>query len=179
MSSPVPSSDSGSIAEAAAHWLARRANGFTPDEQAAFAAWLAADYRHRAAFAEIDFTPATPQRPAPDHARAAARLHLRRRRFTSVAGGLAAAVALALAAIPLLLPDEHIQFVDLPLGEAITHFNQPGSPRLVLADPALAALRVTGAFRTDRPKEFLRALESAHRLRARRDPSGHLVLSRP
>jgi len=92
---------------------------------------------------------------------------------------LAAAVALALAAIPLLIPDEHIQFVDLPLGEAIAHFNQPGSPRLVLADPALAALRVTGSFRTDRPEEFLRAIESTHRLRAQPDPSGRIVLSRP
>lgn len=93
-------------AAAAGAWLARRDRGFTPAEQDAFSEWLAADPRHRAAFARLDRTwgaldslaawqPADGAAPNPDLlAPARPGPLLRRGRFFAVAGlGLAATLA--------------------------------------------------------------------------------------
>lgn len=57
MSAPGPFSDSraaGSVAEQASDWISRRERGFSAEEQAAYAAWRAADPSHAAAAADAE-----------------------------------------------------------------------------------------------------------------------------
>src|SRR5690606_10310555 len=61
-----------------------------------------------------------------------------------------------------------LEFVDAPLIEVLVEFNRQGGPRLVLADPALARLRVGGSFRADNADGFVRLLESGFGVQAER-----------
>ncbi len=56
-------------------------------------------------------------------------------------------------------------FSDTPLADAIIELNRYGGPRLVVDDPRLAALRVSGVFATNDTGEFARAVAALHGLR--------------
>jgi transmembrane sensor len=65
-------------------------------------------------------------------------------------------------------PDaEHkvIQFDDVSLAEAVAQMNQYTREKLVVVDPKVAALRVSGAFRTDDPARFATTLTTLYPVR--------------
>jgi transmembrane sensor len=64
-----------------------------------------------------------------------------------------------------------LDFADAPLIEVLAEFNRQGGPRLVLADPALAQLRVGGSFRADNADGFVRLLETGFGVQAERTPT--------
>jgi transmembrane sensor len=72
-----------------------------------------------------------------------------------------AEVSLALAWQPRLL-----DFTDEPLHVIVTEFNRRNPVQLVIADPALAALRLTANFRSDNVETFVRLMESDFAMRA-------------
>jgi transmembrane sensor len=51
-----------------------------------------------------------------------------------------------------------ITFEDRPLSEVVAELNRHSAAKLVIEDPKVAALRVTGRFRTGDPQRFLRTL---------------------
>jgi transmembrane sensor len=73
---------------------------------------------------------------------------------------------------------ERIILESTPLGEAVEEFNRYGGPRLVLADPDLTALPISGVFHTDRPKAFAEAVSTAFPVKASTGGDGQIVLSR-
>lgn len=56
-------------------------------------------------------------------------------------------------------------FSDTPLADAVTELNRYGGPRLVVDDPRLAGLRISGVFATNDTGEFARAVAALHGLR--------------
>jgi transmembrane sensor len=60
-------------------------------------------------------------------------------------------------------------FADTPLSDAVAEMNRYGGPRLILADPALASLKVSGVFATNDTGEFARAVAALHALRVSED----------
>ena len=62
-------------------------------------------------------------------------------------------------------------FEDATLLEAAEELNRYGADRLVVADPTLADLRVSGVFSTDNPGEAAQAIAQLHGLRVRRQGS--------
>ncbi|MBB4840306.1 transmembrane sensor [Sphingomonas kyeonggiensis] len=56
-------------------------------------------------------------------------------------------------------------FSDTPLIDAVAELNRYGGPRLVVDDPRLATLRVSGVFATNDTGEFARAVAALHGLR--------------
>lgn len=71
-----------------------------------------------------------------------------------------------------------LQFDDVPLQEAVDEFNRYSRPRIVIGDPALAALRISGRFRSDDPNGFMDALRVVYRVRETRGAAGERVLRR-
>ena len=62
-----------------------------------------------------------------------------------------------------------VEFSGMPLGEAVALLNQTapnGSLKLIVADPAIAGMRVSGIFRTDNIEAFVLLLESGFGLKA-------------
>lgn len=55
-------------------------------------------------------------------------------------------------------PMGEVVFEDVPLSEAVREYNRYLARKLVLADPALGALRIGGRFHSHDPKQFLEAL---------------------
>jgi transmembrane sensor len=53
-------------------------------------------------------------------------------------------------------------FSDTPLADAINELNRYGGPRLVIDDPRLAGLKVSGVFGTNDTGEFARAVAALH-----------------
>ncbi|USQ98117.1 FecR family protein [Caulobacter sp. RL271] len=77
-------------------------------------------------------------------------------------------------------PDaEHkvIQFDDVSLAEAIAQMNQYTSEKLVVIDPKVAALRVSGAFRTDDPARFATTLTTLYPVRLVPLPDGRIEIA--
>lgn len=70
-----------------------------------------------------------------------------------------------------------IYFDDTTLAEAVAELNRYGGPDIRIANPALAALRVSGVFSVHDPKQFASAVASLHGLRADR-VDGAIVLER-
>ncbi|WP_240096648.1 FecR family protein [Thermomonas flagellata] len=68
-------------------------------------------------------------------------------------------------------------FADTPLAEAVAEFNRYAPQPLVLADPALATLRIGGRFRRDNQAGFVRLLEAGWPVRAERQ--GERILLYP
>jgi transmembrane sensor len=56
-------------------------------------------------------------------------------------------------------------FSDTPLADAVNELNRYGGPRLVIDDPRLAGLRISGVFATNDTGEFARAVAALHGLR--------------
>lgn len=65
-----------------------------------------------------------------------------------------------------------------PLGEAITSINRYNSVQLRLVDPALADLRISGAFRVHDPQGFARAVATSLHLTVRQPDRETLLLTR-
>jgi transmembrane sensor len=72
---------------------------------------------------------------------------------------------------------ERVILESTPLAEAVEEFNRYGGPRLVLADPGLADLPVSGVFHTDRPQAFAEAVATAFPVQATTASDGQIVLT--
>ena len=70
-----------------------------------------------------------------------------------------------------------ILFDGTPLGEAVAEVNRYGRVRVVVEDPRLAALPVSGVFTTDDVAEFAQAIAQLHGLRVRRQADNLLITS--
>lgn len=64
-----------------------------------------------------------------------------------------------------------------PLGEAVDDLNRYGGRRVVLADPALAGMKVSGVFHTRDPDAFVEAITAAFPVRLAEETSRELVLA--
>lgn len=58
-------------------------------------------------------------------------------------------------------------FRDTPLGEAVVELNRYGGKRLVVTDPRLAALPISGVFATNETRDFAEAMAALHGLHVR------------
>jgi transmembrane sensor len=65
---------------------------------------------------------------------------------------------------------------DAPLGETVADLNRYGGTQIVLADPKLASLRVSGVFHTGRPDDFVEAITSAFPVQIARQDENTIVL---
>jgi transmembrane sensor len=68
-------------------------------------------------------------------------------------------------------------FEDAPLAEAVAEVNRYGGPHIVIDDPRVASLRVSGVFATNDTAEFAQAIATLHGLRVERD-EGDLRIAR-
>jgi len=67
-------------------------------------------------------------------------------------------------------------FSDMPLAAAVADLNRYGGPPLVIDDPQVGALRVSGVFATNDPQEFAQAVAALHNLRVEKSGDRlHLV----
>lgn len=64
-----------------------------------------------------------------------------------------------------------------PLGEAVEDLNRYGGRRVVLTDPALADMKVSGVFHTRDPEAFVEAITAAFPVRLAEESRGELVLA--
>jgi transmembrane sensor len=64
-----------------------------------------------------------------------------------------------------------------PLGEAVEDLNRYGGRQVVLADPALAQMKVSGVFHTRDPDAFVEAMTAAFPIRLEEETSRALVLA--
>lgn len=69
-------------------------------------------------------------------------------------------------------------FDNVPLSEAVARFNRSASRSIVLADPSLGELRVSGVFRADDPAGFAAALAPAYPIRVLPQRSGDVLIER-
>ena len=60
-------------------------------------------------------------------------------------------------------------FSDTPLSDAVAEMNRYGGPRLILADPGIASLKVSGVFATNDTGEFAHAVATLHGLHVAED----------
>jgi len=72
-----------------------------------------------------------------------------------------------------------LDFTATPLGDVVAAFNRRNATQLVLADPALAALRVNASLRSDNVIGFVKLLETGFGVRAERRGENEILLSRP
>lgn len=63
-----------------------------------------------------------------------------------------------------------------PLGETVADLNRYGGVQIVLADPKLANLRVSGVFHTGRPDDFVEAITTAFPVQVARQDENTIVL---
>lgn len=69
------------------------------------------------------------------------------------------------------------RFEDVPLGEVVARFNADAKePRLIVSDPELATLRISGRVRTDNIDSFVEVLESTFDISAERTAGGAVIL---
>jgi transmembrane sensor len=66
---------------------------------------------------------------------------------------------------------------DAPLGEAIADLNRYGGVQIVLADPKLGKIRVSGVFHTGRPDDFVEAVTAAFPVEIARQNENTIVLA--
>ncbi|MBL9202728.1 MAG: FecR domain-containing protein [Opitutaceae bacterium] len=71
-----------------------------------------------------------------------------------------------------------LDFTATPLGEIVSAFNRRNATQLVLADPGLAALRVSATLRSDNVLGFVKLLETGFGVRAERRGDSEILLSR-
>jgi len=72
-----------------------------------------------------------------------------------------------------------LNFTATPLGEVVAALNRRNATQLVLADPELAALRVSASLRSDNIHGFVKLLETGFAVRAEPRGDAEIVLSRP
>ena len=66
---------------------------------------------------------------------------------------------------------------DAPLGDTVADLNRYGGPQIVLADPSLAKIRVSGVFHTGRPEAFVEAVTDAFPVKVERQTPETIVLA--
>lgn len=59
-----------------------------------------------------------------------------------------------------------VEFSDTPLSDAVAEMNRHGGPQIVIADPGLGVLRVSGRFKLGEPERFLRTVSMLLPVRA-------------
>jgi transmembrane sensor len=74
--------------------------------------------------------------------------------------------------------DGEMVFDDVSLATAVAEVNRYGGPTIVLADPGLAKLHVSGTFHTNRPEAFVEGVTAALPIRLKESDSTRLVLAR-
>nr|WP_294817254.1 FecR domain-containing protein [uncultured Sphingomonas sp.] len=84
-----------------------------------------------------------------------------------------------LPAVATEWPSGMAAFERARLGEVVALANRYASRRITLSDPALAELRITGAFRMGDPDKLTASLAAALDLEAQGTAGGDLVLTRP
>ena len=67
-------------------------------------------------------------------------------------------------------------FLDTTLEDAIAETNRYSTTKVVLADPRLAGLKVSGVFRTGQPEQFARAVAEIHPVAVRASPDGTIFV---
>ena len=122
--------------------------------------------------------PAQPAPPAtPEHTLAA-----RQRAVVATASPSAAPeiATLTPGEIARVLAWQHrlLDFTATPLGDIVAAFNRRNATQLVLADPGLAALRVSASLRSDNVFGFVKLLETGFAVRAERRGESEILLSR-
>jgi transmembrane sensor len=70
-----------------------------------------------------------------------------------------------------------IIFDNTRLGDAVAELNRYSEAKIALADPALAELRLSGAFATGRPTVFIEAVTSYFPIQVTREDEHVVVLS--
>jgi transmembrane sensor len=73
-------------------------------------------------------------------------------------------------------PSGMLEFLNMPIGEAVAEANRYSSRTIRIADPAIAALRVTGTFRAGDTAGLARSLAAAFSLRAEASGEGDIIL---
>jgi transmembrane sensor len=73
---------------------------------------------------------------------------------------------------------KRVEFTATTLSEAVSLFNNQNELQLVIANPAIGRMQVTGIFWADDPEGFVRLLEAGMNVRAERDPSRIVLHSR-
>jgi transmembrane sensor len=68
-------------------------------------------------------------------------------------------------------------FDDVSLGAAVAEVNRYGGREVVLADPRLNELRVSGTFHTNRPEAFVEGVTAALPVRLQQSDSEKLILT--
>lgn len=72
--------------------------------------------------------------------------------------------------------DGEMVFDDVPLPVAVAEVNRYGGPTVVLADPQLARLHISGTFHTNRPEAFVEGVTAALPVRLEESDSTKMVL---
>jgi transmembrane sensor len=72
--------------------------------------------------------------------------------------------------------DGDLVFDDVPLSAAVAEVNRYGGREIVLGDPALARLRISGTFHTNRPETFVEGVTAALPVRLQEAGDSRLVL---
>jgi transmembrane sensor len=97
-------------------------------------------------------------------------------RLTTVTGSLASIDRPSLDAATAWRRGQAV-FDDARLAEAVAEVNRYGGPQIVIEDPRVASLRVSGVFATNDTAEFARAVATLHGLRLERR-EGELRMAR-
>jgi len=72
-----------------------------------------------------------------------------------------------------------LDFTTTPLSDILAEFNRHNQVRLSIADPDLAALRISASFRSDNIEGFVRLLEASFGVRPERRGANEIVLLKP
>ncbi|KAB7771085.1 hypothetical protein CKY51_03660 [Xanthomonas maliensis] len=72
--------------------------------------------------------------------------------------------------------DGWLQTAGMPMAQLVVRLNRRSSQPIAIADPAIAALQVSGRFRLDRPEQTLGHLTQLYPLRIQRRADGTLLL---
>ena len=70
-----------------------------------------------------------------------------------------------------------VRFDDTPLSEAVAEMNRYSKSPITIADPHIADLKISGAFRTGQPKSFVTAITEVFPVRADVKPDGIMLRS--
>lgn len=74
--------------------------------------------------------------------------------------------------------DGEMVFDDVPLASAVAEVNRYGGPTVVLADPEIARLHISGTFHTNRPEAFVEGVTAALPVRLEESDGSKLVLAK-
>jgi transmembrane sensor len=76
----------------------------------------------------------------------------------------------------ILWEEGRVAFNDVPLPEAVAEMNRYSKGALVVADPSMRKLKVSGVFRTDQSQTFVNAVKDYFPIEAHKQPDGDTLL---